>query len=92
MMAALQSPMKHDVDGGSAHRLRTIAPRSPPRTTSPEAAHREPEDFLKGRALFGRDAGHHGRSYVHHDMTHVLDIDPRIARRCLHAGLLQAGV
>ena len=28
---------------------------------------------------------------VGHDMTHVLDIDPRIARRCLHAGRLQAG-
>ena len=42
-------------------------------------------------ALFGRDTGHGGRSYGRHDMIHVLDIDPRIARRCLHAGRLQAG-
>jgi hypothetical protein len=43
-------------------------------------------------ALFGRDAGRGGRSYVCCDMTQVLDIDPRTARRCLHAGLLHAGV
>jgi hypothetical protein len=42
-------------------------------------------------ALFGRDAGHGGRSYVHYDMTQLLNIDPRIARHCLHAGRLQAG-
>ena len=43
---------------------------------------------LRGYALFGRDAGRRGRSYGSHDMVHVLDIDPRIARRCLHAGRL----
>lgn len=41
--------------------------------------------------LFGRDAERGGRSYVGHDMIQVLDIDPRIARHCLHAGRLQAG-
>jgi len=43
------------------------------------------------RARFGRDAGLGGRSYVGNDMIHVLEIDPRIARRCLRAGRLQAG-
>jgi hypothetical protein len=37
------------------------------------------------------DTGNGDRSYGGHDMTHVLDIDPRIARCCLHAGRLQAG-
>jgi hypothetical protein len=46
---------------------------------------------LKEYAFFGRDTGRGGTSYGRCDMTHVLDIDPRIARHCLHAGLLQAG-
>ena len=41
--------------------------------------------------LFGRNTGHGGRPYVGYDMTHAFEIDPRIARRCLHAGRLQAG-
>ena len=30
------------------------------------------------------------KSYVGHDMTQVLNINPRIARRCLHAGQAEA--
>lgn len=41
------------------------------------------------RARFRRDAGSGGSSYVGDDMIHVLDIDPRIARRCLRAGRLK---
>ena len=48
-------------------------------------------NILSAGVLFGRDTGRSGRSYGDHDMIHVLDIDPRIARRCLHAGRLQAG-
>lgn len=42
-------------------------------------------------ALFDRYTGHGGRSYRDYDMVHVPDVDPRIARHCLHAGRLQAG-
>ena len=49
-------------------------------------------DILSAGVLFGRDTARSGRSYGDHDMIHVFDIDPRIARRCLHAGRLQAGV
>jgi hypothetical protein len=37
------------------------------------------------------DTGNGERSYGSQDMVHDLDIAPRIARRCLHAGRLQAG-
>ena len=84
--------MKHDVDGGV--RLRSQNDRaalSPRAERAPRRPNREPWGILSGRALFGRATGRGGRSYVHYDMTYVLNIDPRIARRCLHAGLLQAG-
>jgi hypothetical protein len=41
--------------------------------------------------LFGRVTGTAKSPYVVDDMIHVLDIDPRVARRCLRAGRLQAG-
>jgi hypothetical protein len=38
-----------------------------------------------------RGTAHGGKSFGGHDMIRVFDIGPRIARRCLRAGLLQAG-
>jgi hypothetical protein len=42
-------------------------------------------------ARFRRNVGEANRDYVS-VMTTFFDIDPRIARLCLHAGRLQAGI
>ena len=45
----------------------------------------------KKKRRTSRDTRHDGSANVGRDMIHVLDIDLRIARHCLHAGRLQAG-
>ena len=92
VMMTAAAGMKHDVDHGIRLRPQKRSRGALPRAErAPRWPDREPWGILSGRALFGRATGRGGRSYVHYDMTDVLNIDPRIARRCLHAGLLQAG-
>jgi len=43
-------------------------------------------------ARFRRNGSDDNSDYVHHIMIRTPDIDTRNARRCLHAGRLQAGV
>jgi hypothetical protein len=44
------------------------------------------------RARFRRNGRGAFKNYVGLTMIHVLDIDTRVTRRCLHAGRLHSGV
>jgi hypothetical protein len=50
-----------------------------------------PVRFRRSRVRFGRNGTDAFKGYVEIIMTHVFDIDPRIARHSLRAGRLHSG-